>query len=321
MARRNLRGGEARAMSARSHPDLASRITRAASRQTYYTIRLLVDPPRRQDAMRAYAYFRWVDDVLDGCAARHGWAFGAGVPDRLHFLGRQEALLDRCIAGDPPSDATAHESMLVDLVRDGDLTAWGLEAYLRQMMRVMQFDVGRRGRQVSQAELEAYSGWLATAVIGAMRYFIGGERTAPTDPASYRAVVGAHTLHMLRDTADDIAAGYFNVPRELLETHGIGPADTRSPPYRRWVAARVQQASADLDAGSAYFSRVPNLRHRLAGLAYISRFRWLVTAIERDGFIVRSRYDERRRMRTGIGMAGDVMAHLVASPRPAERPT
>ncbi|HEX6475121.1 MAG TPA: squalene/phytoene synthase family protein [Candidatus Limnocylindria bacterium] len=308
-------------MTARSHPDLASRITRAASRQTYYTIRLLVDPPRRQDAMRAYAYFRWVDDVLDGCAARHGWAFGAGVPDRLHFLERQEALLDRCIAGDPPPDVTAQESMLVALVRDGDLAAWGLEAYLREMMRVMRFDVGRRGRLVSQAELEAYSAWLATAVIGAMRYFIGGERTAPTDAASYRAVVGAHTLHMLRDTAEDIATGYFNVPRELLETHGIGPADTCSQPYREWVAARVRQASADLDAGSAYFSRVPNLRHRLAGLAYISRFRWLVATIERDDFLVRSRYGDRRRMRTVIAMTGDVMAQLAGARRPAERPT
>jgi phytoene/squalene synthetase len=303
------------------HRDLAGRITRAASRQTYYTVRLLVDPPRRRDAMRAYAYFRWVDDVLDGCAAQHGWAFGAGVPDRLHFLERQQALLDRCIAGDPPSHATAHESMLVELLRGADLDSWGLEAYLRQMMRVMQFDVGRRGRLVSQEELEAYSAWLATAVIGAMQYFIGGERNAPADPASYRAVIGAHTLHMLRDTADDIAAGYFNVPRELLEHHGIGPADTSSRPYRQWVASRVHQASADLEAGSAYFAHVPNLRHRLAGLAYISRFRWLPATIARDGFIVRSRYDDRRRIGTAIGVAGDVMAHLLGSRRPAEQPT
>jgi phytoene/squalene synthetase len=189
------------------------------------------------------------------------------------------------------------------------------------MMRVMQFDVGRRGRLVSQAELEAYSEWLATAVIGAMQYFIGGIQSAPTDAAGYRAVIGAHTLHMLRDTADDLAAGYFNVPRELLESHGIGPADTRSQPYRDWVAARVRQASADLDAGSAYFARVPNLRHRLAGLAYISRFRWLLTTIARDDFVVRSRYDDRRRIGTAIGLAGDVAAHLVVSPRPAERAT
>ena len=46
-------------------PTLASELTKAASKQTYYTIRLLADRERMQDAFRAYAYFRWVDDLLD----------------------------------------------------------------------------------------------------------------------------------------------------------------------------------------------------------------------------------------------------------------
>ncbi len=40
-------------------------ITKAASKQTYATIRFLVDRERVNDAYLAYAYFRWVDDVLD----------------------------------------------------------------------------------------------------------------------------------------------------------------------------------------------------------------------------------------------------------------
>ncbi len=46
-------------------PNLASSITKTASKQTYYTIRFLVDRDRVDDAYRAYAYFRWVDDVLE----------------------------------------------------------------------------------------------------------------------------------------------------------------------------------------------------------------------------------------------------------------
>jgi phytoene/squalene synthetase len=62
---------------------LAAAITSAASRQTYYTVRFLVDRPRRADAYRAYAYFRWVDDVLDGEAT--GGSSGAATrrPERL----------------------------------------------------------------------------------------------------------------------------------------------------------------------------------------------------------------------------------------------
>lgn len=43
----------------------ASSIAKAASKQTDYTIRFLVDRARVDDAYRAYGYFRWVDDVLD----------------------------------------------------------------------------------------------------------------------------------------------------------------------------------------------------------------------------------------------------------------
>ena len=44
---------------------IAPSITKAASQQTYYTIRFLADRERAPDAYRAYAYFRWVDDTLD----------------------------------------------------------------------------------------------------------------------------------------------------------------------------------------------------------------------------------------------------------------
>ena len=48
---------------------LATSITKAASKQTYYTIRFLADRERVADAYRAYAYFRWVDDTLDAGSA------------------------------------------------------------------------------------------------------------------------------------------------------------------------------------------------------------------------------------------------------------
>jgi len=61
-------------------PGLASATTKSASRQTYYTIRFLVDRQRVEDAYRAYAYFRWVDDVLDGDAlAATGSSPGSGT--------------------------------------------------------------------------------------------------------------------------------------------------------------------------------------------------------------------------------------------------
>jgi phytoene/squalene synthetase len=290
---------------------LASRLTKAASKQTYYTIRFLVDRPRREDAYRAYAYFRWVDDVLDGEAPRGAASAVFGRFERQHFLERQQSLLDRTLRGEAPRDLDPHEAMLVELVRNAEFTDSGLEPYLRHMMLVMDFDVRRRGRIVSQAELDDYTRWLAIAVTEAMHHFIGHGAAAPHDETRYLAVSGAHILHMLRDTYADARAGYFNVPRELLEAQSIAPEDFHSDAYRTWVESRVQLARACLDAGVAYFARVQNARHRLAGLAYIARFEWLTETIERDEFRLRPRYGERSSLAIGLRMSWHVICWMI----------
>src|SRR4051812_2693695 len=299
-------------------PNLASAITPAASSQTYYTIRFLVDRPLVDDAFRAYAYFRWVDDIVDGAASTEADDTGGRLP--VAFLGRQKALLDACLRGDEPRGVDPYEVMLLELVRHADRSSPGLEAYLRNMMRVMEFDVERRGRIVSQRELDDYTRWLAIAVTEAMHYFIGHGAAAPHDEARYIAVSGAHVIHMLRDTYSDLRAGYFNVPREVLEAWSIGPNDVRCDAYRRWVRERENVARACLDGGKGYFAGVDNRRLRLAGLAYISRFEWLLHTLEADQFTVRHEYAQRRSITTAAWMARSVLSslafprHLGASP-------
>ncbi len=43
---------------------------------------------------------------------------------------------------------------------------------------------------------------------------------------------------------------------------------------------RVRLAATYLEYGRAYFARVGSVRHRLAGLAYIARFQWLIETLE-----------------------------------------
>lgn len=288
---------------------LAKAITKAASRQTYYTIRLLVDRGRVEDAYRAYAYFRWVDDVLDAESADEEAAHR-----RRTFLHRQQALLEACLTGMPPDDVEPHERMLVELVRHSGSTAAELTSYLRHMMLVMDFDVRRRGHLVSEADLDRYTRWLATAVSDAMSYFIGRGARAPQDDTRYLAVCGAHVLHMLRDTFPDVRAGYFNIPREVLDAGSTGPGDVRSAAYRAWVARRVGLARTCLDGGAAYFRSVESVRHRLAGLAYIARFEWLIQTIERDDFTIRSRYIAPTGPRAGLRIAMTLARRLVMRP-------
>jgi phytoene/squalene synthetase len=296
---------------------LAPFITKTASKQTYYTIRFLVDRERVADAYRAYAYFRWVDDTLDaGNLALSGLAPSrrAGVdeaPERIAFLARQQSLLEKCYRGEVFQGASLEEQMLVELVQRDQGKNSGLQSYLRNMMQVMEFDAKRRGKLISQAELYEYTRWLATAVTEAMHYFIGNKSYSPHDETRYLAVTGAHIVHMLRDTFDDMQAGYYNIPREVLEANHLQPQDIHSQAYRAWVQSRVQLARKCFQAGRGYLARVEEARCRLAGLAYTARFEWLLDTIEQENYCLRPEYTERKSLGTGLQMGLSTLSALI----------
>ena len=108
---------------------LAATITKTASKQTYYTIRFLVDTDLAEDAYRAYAYFRWVDDWLDQEPRPR--------TERLAFVKRQQALIDSCTHNNPLADLAPEERMLADLIQRDVGDGSGLHTYIRNMMAVM----------------------------------------------------------------------------------------------------------------------------------------------------------------------------------------
>jgi phytoene/squalene synthetase len=285
-------------------PSSAASITKAASKQTFYTIQLLVDGERVDDAYRAYAYFRWVDDVLD--------ADSSSRSERMAFLERQKSLLESCYGGRFPQDANMQERMLVELVQRDHEKNSGLQSYLRNMMLVMDFDARRRGRLISQAELNAYTHWLASGVTEAMHYYIGHGEYAPRDERRNLAVSAAHITHMLRDTYDDMQAGYYNIPREVLEAHKIWPEEVQSDAYRLWVKSRVELAREYFLAGKGYLRQVQNPRCRLAGFAYTARFEWLLDTIEKEDFYLRPQYIERKSIGTGLRMSWLALSSMIS---------
>lgn len=124
--------------------DLATSITRAASKQTYYTFRFLAERSHVQDACHAYAYFRWVDDLLDSNSGTQ--------QSKLAFIDRQSRLLEACYRKEPQPVACPEEQMLVDLIASDTEEFSGLQIYLRNMMAVMSFDVHRRGRVITRVK-------------------------------------------------------------------------------------------------------------------------------------------------------------------------
>jgi phytoene/squalene synthetase len=282
---------------------LPARITRSASKQAYYTIRLLADRDRQLDAYRAYAYFRWVDDRLD--------APGLPQSQRLTFLQRQERLVTYGYREEMGEDLLPEERLVVDLIRSDPEIHSGLHSYINKMMVVMAFDVNRRWREISALELDQYTLSLATAVTDALHYFIGHEQIPTHAHARYYPAIGAHITHMLRDTVEDVALGYFNIPREFLQSYAIGPGDVDSAAYRAWVKSRVSLARRYFEDGVRYLDGVQCLRRRLAGYAYIARFVGLLDTFAREGYRLRSAYPEFKGIRRGLQMSDYVVVNAL----------
>jgi phytoene/squalene synthetase len=168
-------------------------------------------------------------------------------------------------------------------------------------MAVMGFDVQRRGRFVSQVELDAYTHWLAVAVTEVLHHCIGHNDFSTHDGFRYQAVTGAHITHMLRDALEDAEVGYYNLPRELMTARTITPRDVKSKAFRDYVKERVQAARLCFKTGRDYIARVENLRCRIAGYAYIRRFEIVLDCIEREDCLLRAYYPERKTCRRKIG--------------------
>lgn len=277
-----------------SDSSMAVSITRAASRQTFYTIRFLVDRDLIQNAYRAYGYFRWADDQLD--------QGGIKKTERMAFVKRQAELIERCYRGEHPWPLSDQESMLVDLIAADQEPDSGLQAYIHNMHAVMAFDAERRGRLITEEELNRYTYHLAAAVTEAMHYFIGHGCQSPQGEARYLAVSAAHITHMLRDTLEDIEAGYYNIPREYVEAYGMDPHDVQSEPYRKWVESRIELARLYFNSGMEYLAQVENTRCRLAGYAYAARFTGVLNAIEREDYRLRSGYPECKCLWSALSM-------------------
>jgi phytoene/squalene synthetase len=285
---------------------LGETITRSASTQTYYSIRFFVDRDRVQNAFRAYAYFRWADDIIDKKEAVQ--------TEVLAFTKRQRSLLDGLYNGKVPFKLNPEESLLQELVLTDPSRDSGLYIYLDRMMKVMEFDARRKGNFITQSELDDYVENLAVSVTEAMHYFIGHSQYTPQTNNRYLAVSAAHITHMLRDALDDTNSGYYNIPQETLLEGNLTPFDNQHKAYQEWVYSRAKLARTYFDSGRKYLSNVKNFRCRLAGFSYTARFEWVLNTIERENYILRLEYPERKEFCAVLWVAFNTLKSILITP-------
>ena len=120
-----------------SHPftstaELAKSITWSGSKQTYFTARLLVDKDLMDDCFRAYAYFRWADDVVDGEAGRT-----LSRRERVAFIKRQKGLIERFYRGERPNHLAPEEELAADLISHDRGENQGLRSFIDNFLAIL----------------------------------------------------------------------------------------------------------------------------------------------------------------------------------------
>jgi phytoene/squalene synthetase len=274
---------------------LARSITWASSKQSYLTARLLADRDLADDCLRAYAYFRWADDMIDLSLSSQS--------DRTAFIQSQKSLIESLYLRECPADLSPEEAMLADLIAHDRAPESGLRSFIRNFMAVIEFDAHRQGRPARRAELDAYTTCLATAVMDGLQYFIGYGHAYPRTHNRNLAVTGAHITHMLRDTLEDLPAGLVNIPAEYLAANSLHANEINSQAMRAWVRDQVVLARMCFQEGKLYIHSLDVLRCKLAGIWYCARFECILDLIERDGFRLRADYPERHCGKVWLEMA------------------
>ena len=271
---------------------LARSITKSGSIQTYFTTRLMVDKDLVDDFFRAYAYFRWIDDVVD--------VSSQSAEERRSFISGQRRLIDNLYDQETVAELAPEEEILQDLINNDRGENSGLQSFIRNMFAIIEFDALRKGRLISEGELDWYVNTLGKSVTDGLLYFIGNGNPYPESENRYQAGIAAHISHLLRDMHQDDADGFINIPREYLEEKNINHKDMSDPAYKGWVQKRVELARELFVEGKRYLDELDVLRCKIVGYWYCARFEVVLDTIEGDEYLLRKEYHERRKISTWL---------------------
>ncbi len=274
---------------------LAKSITRNGSKQTYYTAKWMVDKDLVSDFFRAYAYFRWVDDVIDVTSRSR--------EERKIFIKRQRKLIEKLYLNERLSDLSLEEEIAAELIQHDRDEEGRLQSFVENMFAIIEFDAHRKGQLISGKELNWYSESVGKSVTDGLQYFIGNGHPYPVTEDRNYAAMGAHIAHLLRDMIPDTEDGFINIPREYLKDQGIRADEFESESFREWVRGRVKLARLYFHEGKKYLDRLEVLRCKIVGHWYCARFEGVLDTIEQDGFILRRSYGDRRRLSSWLNIA------------------
>lgn len=248
-----------------------------ASSRTFRFAARLLPPAQAVRVARVYAYCRALDDLIDD----------AGMESR----DRTEALLDEWLEhseaayrGSPRGLAVIDEAM-------ADMRGAGVPFhYASALVEGMRMDL-RDARYETLVDLRGYSYRVASVVGLWLTRLFGTHDPAVLDDAA-RLGEAMQLTNILRDVGEDWDRGRLYLPREVLDAHGLRPADigemregTRpiGPEYRALLEHLMAVAEADYERA---FRAIPALPPFFRGPVAVSArlYRGIHASIRRNDY-------------------------------------
>ena len=228
-------------------PPDAARWVRArltASRSSFFWAMRLLPKDRREAMFAVYAFCRAVDDIADGAVP---------APDRMAALAAWRVEIGALFQGVPRHPATVAVARAVSVfgLRQDDFLA---------VIDGMEMDVAGRMVAPSLIELELYCARAACAV-GRLSAPIFGLDRDVGEALAQSLGQALQLTNVLRDLAEDAAAGRLYLPHEVLARNGIAarqPAAVLSDPALARACAEVSaMAEAHFAAARALLRDCP----------------------------------------------------------------
>ena len=269
-------------MRAASPSDLASshaaarEVTREHARTFYFASHVL-GPSVQRDAYAVYACCRSIDDAVDRAAAR-------GEAVRPEVAGE---ILERAFG--PGGDRSGEEWM--PAFRDTAARKKIRRQWFEDLAIGVAGDAGPVDLQ-NWEELELYC-YRVAGTVGLMMMRIFGLEDESAEPRALDLGRGMQLTNILRDVAEDAAAGRIYLPAQEREAYGVRREDLLAGrPSGRWkefMHFQVERAREQYRAAEAGISQLAAGGPRLATWLMRELYAGILDPIEASGYDVFAR--------------------------------
>jgi hypothetical protein len=218
----------------------------------------------------AYAYMRWLDDIVDNISNNESTI--------NNFLVHQRKLINNLYNGKNITTQIEQEKLLIDFINYDISIGCQLKEDFLIMLETLFFDLNRRHKICTKFEIEEYSYRMAKSFSSFILHFLNGENVKEKEEIITLASYGCQA-YMLRDLAEDIKNGLINIDKETIDKYGINIKEPHCDQILIWIRKKANHLNCKMKLIDKIIKGKISFRNKLILLLFIEPRRYVVWKI------------------------------------------